>query len=195
MNPVKSIVSGFAKGANYRDRSEPAEAWWFVGFGVFTALIAVRLDLVVWRGLVADFSVDPPIVGSSYGGNLAASVWAVLFLGPSFALACRRLRDSNLRTDRLALPALVAGAMLIIAFVDPLGVERSGRDDGTPLFMAEGWAMLGTPGFGRVLLNEALVALAPFAPWMLLGPSLTSPSTSGPNSRRVGPERIGQLRP
>ena len=145
--------------------------------------------------MVADYSVDPPIVASSYGGNVAASAWAVLIFGPSFAMACRRLRDAGLRTDRLALPTILAAAMLVLAFFDPLGVERSGRDDGTPLFTAEGWAMLGAPGFGRILLNEALVVLAPLAPWLLLGRSLAAP----PNPRRPVRQAItdpsGQLQP
>ena len=183
------------KGTNFRDTSSRLEAWWFAGFVAVVAFYAAHLDLAVWRGMVADYSVDPPVVGSSYQGNLAASAWAVLMFGPSFAMACRRLRDAGFRTDRLALPAFAAGALLVLAFLDPLGVERNRYDDEAPLFTAEGWAMLGAPGFGRILLNEALVVLAPLAPWLLLGRSLSAPSRSRQAVQRAVADPSGHLQP
>lgn len=188
MGPVGYILSGLAKGANFRDTSSRAEAWWFAGFLAVAALYATHLDLAVWRGMVADYSVEPPVVGSSYQGNLAVSAWAVLTFGPSFAMACRRLRDAGLRTDRLALPAFLAAGLLVLAFLDPLGVERTRWNDEAPLFTAEGWAMLGAPGFGRILLNEVLVVLAPLAPWLLLGPSLAAPSCCRRTAREATAE-------
>jgi uncharacterized membrane protein YhaH (DUF805 family) len=104
----ESITTVFRKYAEFTGRASRPEFWWFT---LFTTLVSMALGGL--NVLTPDGTI---LIGSSL-----ASVWGILVLLPSLAVAVRRLRDAgHAWTELLWLLLPVAGLIvLIVRLCDP----------------------------------------------------------------------------
>ncbi len=103
-----AIVTGARKYADFAGRAGVAEFWWFI---LFVSVVSFGLGAL---------NISTPL-GMLAIGTTLASVWSVVVLLPTLAVAVRRLRDGgNSWLQLLWLLVPIAGVIvLVLRLCDP----------------------------------------------------------------------------
>ena len=97
-----AVVSCVRKYAEFTGRASRPEFWWFV---LFTVVVGSALGALNFSTPSGIFAV----------GTTLASVWSIITLVPSLAVAVRRLRDAGRRwTELFWLLLPIAGIIVLI---------------------------------------------------------------------------------
>ncbi len=147
-----SIGECFFNYMNFRDRAARAEYWWWVLFAVILGLIAVGLDLLIFRG----WETGP--------FNLVISL-ALFF--PGLTVTVRRLHDTNRSGWWILLPVIPA-ILTFAGFIAALTANPFNPFNGTGLIL------VGVPAIIWIAATILLLV------WMLL-PSNAGNNRFGPN--------------
>lgn len=118
---VQAVKSCFSKYATFRGRATRSEFWWFHLFLVVASLILFAIDNVAGFTYGAStFTVNDTVYDAG-GAGVLQSIFALVVLLPSLAVAARRFHDAGhsglwIIWCYLLLFACLAGAVIYVVF-------------------------------------------------------------------------------
>jgi len=120
MTFIQAVKSAFARYATFEGRASRSEYWWFYLF-----VIVVNAILSLLSGTEE--------TGSNLFFSLISMIFALATIVPGFAVACRRLHDTNRSGWRQLWALTIIGVIPLIIWLCQRGTEGPNRFGPDPL--------------------------------------------------------------
>lgn len=121
MNMMDAVRNGFRRYAQFSGRATRPEFWWWI---LFIGLAGVVLGSV-------PLGVVRMPMGMMHSGNNLGTVWDLVVLVPTLAVAVRRLRDAGFGWAHVCWLLLPGIGLIIVAIL--CAQPSAGQPLGTPL--------------------------------------------------------------